>query len=552
MKFHFYPLAAIFFLFALSTACKKSGISEKESIIIIDPSSLTIAKDAMTQHGLIVKGENADLQSAEVRWTSNNIRVATVSDAGVVTGRGAGETDIIATLVNGKGVAKCKVTVYDENDYKFRLVLKDKGISVFSVNRPEEFLSPKAIARRKRRNIAIDETDLPISPDYIKAIEKIGGVVVAQSKWLNTVSVHFTDEFLIDKYKELPFVKEVVLVWQGKRGAQKVSKNIDGGLLASKSGTNQKIKSSIDYGSAWDNISLSNGQALHEQGYKGSGIDIAVIDAGFINLKTNPSLSNINIGGAKSFIYEKPSPFDSDSHGVWVTSCMAANKPGFFIGTAPEANYWLLRTEDQSSEQAIEEDYWVAAIEYADSAGVDVVNTSLSYTQYDYPPYHYKRENLDGKSALASQGANIAVSKGIFIAGCAGNYGTWVGTPADSPFVLTVGSVMKSGTIDYFSASGLTVDGRIKPDIVALGGGASVIDIDGKVQLRSGTSYASPIICGLAACLWQAYPKLSNKEILDVMKRSANRYNSPELPYGYGIPDMQRAMELAQILTGLK
>jgi hypothetical protein len=152
----------------------------------------------------------------------------------------------------------------------------------------------------------------------------------------------------------------------------------------------EKYKSSIDYGSAWDNINLNNGQALHEQGYKGAGIDIAVIDAGFINLKINQSLANINIRGAKSFIYERPGPYDSDSHGVWVTSCMATNKPGFYIGTAPEASYWLFATEDQSSEQPIEEDYWVAAIEYADSAGVDVVNTSLSYTQYDTTPYNCK------------------------------------------------------------------------------------------------------------------------------------------------------------------
>lgn len=554
MKFHNYPLLPTFFLLIIfSTACKKSSISpEKEATIKIDPSSLNIVKNVMIGYLLTVEVDNSNLSSVEVKWSSNNTRIASVNDAGYVTGRGAGETDIIATLVNGKGVAKCKVTVYDENDYKFRLILKDKGTSAFSVNRPEEFLSSRAIARRKKRNIAIDETDLPISPDYIKAIEKIGGVVVAQSKWLNTVSVHFTNEFLIDKYKELSFVKEVVLVWQGKRGAQRVLKNNDVALLSSKPSTSQSVKSSIDYGSAWDNINLNNGQALHEQGYKGAGIDIAVIDAGFINLKTNPSLSNIKIRGAKSFIYEKTNPYESDNHGAWVTSCMAANKPGFYIGTAPEANYWLLRTEDQSSEQPIEEDYWVAAIEFADSAGVDVVNTSLSYTQYGYPPYNYKWENLDGKSALASQGANIAVAKGIFIVGCAGNNGSWVGTPADSPFVLTVGSVRKSGTIDDFTSHGLTVDGRIKPDVVALGGGASVIDIDGKVSLRSGTSYASPIICGLAACLWQAYPKLNNKELLDVMKKSANRYNNPELPYGYGIPNMQRAMLLAQILTDSK
>jgi hypothetical protein len=224
MKIHFNRLTTILVLFILSTACKKPGIPEPP--ITTDPSSLNIPKNVMIGHRVMVKRENAYLQSAEVKWSSNDTKVATVSDAGFVTGRGAGETDIIATLLNGKGVAKCKVTVFDENDYKFRLVLKDKGTSVFSLNRPEEFLSPKAIARRKNRNIAIDESDLPISADYIKAIEKIGGVVVAQSKWLRTVTVHVTDEFLIDKYKVLPFVKEVVLVWQGKSGTQKVLKNI--------------------------------------------------------------------------------------------------------------------------------------------------------------------------------------------------------------------------------------------------------------------------------------------------------------------------------------
>lgn len=537
----------------LFSECKKSDPSpEKVLIVKIDPSNLVIAKGQMAEHSLSVNADDKSIKASEVKWSSSNSRVAKISDRGYVTGMAAGQVDITATLINGKGFAKCRITVYDDNDYKFRLTLKDKGTSGFSVNKPEEFLSLRAIERRKKQNTPISEEDLPLSPDYLREIEQIGGIVVAKSKWLNTVTVHCSDEFLTDKYKELPFVKDVVMVWQGKRTTTKSMKNIDGGSLISKDELNSKIKSSSDYGSAWNNISLNAGQLLHEKGYKGAGLEIAVIDAGFNNLKTNPSLSNITIKGAKSFIYGYSDPFTTDSHGVWVASCMAANKPGHYIGTAPEASYWLLRSEDQSSEYPIEEDYWVSAIEYADSAGVDIVNTSLTYSQYSIPPYSYKWEHMDGKTALATRAANIAVAKGILIVCCAGNDGRWSGTPADSPDVLTVGSVNKTGSISTFTAFSITVDGRMKPDVVALGGGAAVIDIDGSVSFRSGTSYASPIMCGLLACLWQANPKLTNKELMNIIRKSANRHNAPELPYGHGIPDMEKAQLLAEALSAMK
>lgn len=548
MKSHYYllltPLFIICFLFS---GCKKSEAgTETVSVISIDPSFLNITKDPAYSYGLKVTADQVILDSTQVKWSSGNPRIAAVNAAGYVTGTGAGETDITVTLNNGKGTAKCKVTVSDGNDYKYRLVLKDKGTSAFSITKPEEFLSAKAIEKRRKRNIPIDVTDLPISPDYIKQIQKTGGVIIAQSKWLNTVSVHVNDEFLIDKYRQLPFVKDVILVWEGKRSVKKAMQNNSEKGADTKAVSSAKANSESVYGAAFNNININNGQVLHEKGFKGAGIDIAIIDAGFINLNTNPLFTNMKIKGAKSFVYENSDPYSIDSHGVWVTSCMAVNKPGYYVGTAPEANYWLLRTEDQASEYPIEEDYWVNAIEYADSVGVDIVNSSLSYTNtYSIISARYKFEDMDGKTALATRAVNLAAKKGIFIVNCAGNEQSWVGTPADSPNVLTLGSINITGNIDTFSSWGITVDGRIKPDVVALGGGAAVINVDGIAENRSGTSYASPIMCGLAACLWQAYPQLTNKELLEVIRKSADRYGKPEIPYGYGIPDMQKAMQLA-------
>ena len=534
--FTLFLLGCVLFL----TECKEPEIVLKETITIT-PDSLTIAKDKFISWRLKTTIENS--VSDSVIWSSENPRIASVSEKGYVTGVNAGVTEIVATLVSGKAFAKCKVTVKDNNDFKFRLILKDKGTTGFSVNKPEEFLSSKSIERRKKQNLSVNETDLPISAEYIKEIEKTGAIVVAKSKWLKTVTIKCSDYFLMDKLKQLSFVEDAVLVWQTNRPVVMNAKNRN----SISSVLNVSLADSI-YGLAFDNINLNKGQVLHNLGYKGAGIDIAVIDVAFVGITSNPALSNIHIKGAKSFIYEDQDPYGTNDHGVWTTSCMATNKPGFYVGTAPEANYWLLRSEDMSSEYPVEQDYWVAAIEYADSVGVDIVNTSLAYIYSDLPPYHYKFEDLDGKTEIATRGANMAADKGILIVCSAGNEQSFVGTPADSPNVLAVGSVNKNGIIDNnFSSFGLTVDGRIKPDVVALGLGAMVINQSGtSIDYKTGTSYSSPILCGLVACLWQANPQLTNKQLIDIIKKSADRYNNPQLPYGYGIPDMQKALELAR------
>ncbi len=550
-----YFLIGFFAFFIFLSACKKTEIPETPNVpvpsIRMNLDSTILANDSYFGTNLSIIMENFPQGTSDaVEWRVENPRIAEVTTGGTVWPKGAGVTYVFARLLNGKGEAKCKVIVTDGNDYKFRLVLKDKGKSDFSISNPEAFLSRKAIERRRKRNIAIDESDLPISTEYLKVIQAVGGEIVTKSKWLNTVCVNVQDQFLIDKYKDLPFVKEVVLVYVGKRKQQSVSpKYVD----SPQPGNPGTLGTTIDYGAAALNITTVKGENLHQQGFNGAGIDIAVIDAGFIGLKHNQAFNNIHIKGAKSFVYENDDPYSIDTHGVWVTSCMATNKPGKYVGTAPEANYWLLRTEDSANEYPVEEDYWTSAIEFADSVGVDLVNSSLSYTDgYSYLTKKYSSSDMNGKTAMATRAANMAFSKGIFIVNCAGNEQKWVGTPADSPNVLTLGSIYSNGTASYFTSWGMTADGRIKPDVMALGGSASVINTSGEAENRSGTSYASPIMCGLIACLWEAYPTLSNKDLMEIIRKSADRASQPELPFGYGIADMKKAMDLAKIKAGSK
>lgn len=545
-----YCLICLVFLFA---GCKKEAKPEPtQPLLTISKPVLTVNKTYFTSYTLTVELDNTLVDSTDIKWTSSDPRIASVNGRGLVQPLAAGETDIMAALKSGKGSVICKFTVNDTSAYKFRIILKDKGTSGYSTSNPSQFLSAKSIARRQKMHIPIDNTDLPISADYLKSIQNTGGVIVAKSKWLNTVTVYNENELSLYDYKKLPFVKDVIEVWQGKKVT-----NIPqpaGNYVNQKSTASSptSIRNAAYYGASWNNINVNNGEVLHQAGYEGAGIDIAVIDEGFLNLNKNAAFKNTNIKGAKSFLYENADPYNVDDHGVWVTSCMGVDEPGTFVGTAPAANYWLLHTEDDATEFAVEEDYWTAAVEYADSVGVDMVNTSLYYMTHDATidqPYSYTYQTFDGKTAYITQAANMGTQKGIFIACCAGNDDIEVGAPADSPNVLAAGGVNPDGSIAYFTSYGLTIDGRIKPDALALSGNAFVINTSGTAEGRSGTSYSSPILCGLAACLWQAYPKLSNIDLLNVIRQSADRYNNPVMPFGYGIPDMQRAMQLAKVVS---
>lgn len=527
-------------------SCRKQK-SEISIEISPDPMAVPVANKTPRKATVRIKGTNDT--SIKVRWSSENSAIAKVTDDGLITGISVGETNIIASVVNGSGIAKGRLIIYDTLDYKLRITLKDKGPVKYSLSKPNDFLSERAIAKRNTMSIAIDSADIPISSDYLSQIEKAGGTIVTQSKWLKTVSVQVNDQSLIEKFRALSFVKEVTPIWWGKKDTTAYLKTL---VNISFPTVSRSVTSPEYYGVAWDNIKQNNGQVLHDSGYRGQGMEIAVIDAGFKDLMYNPVLKTINIKGSKSFIYEKSNPFNYGNHGVYVTSCMATNKANSYVGTAPEAAYWLLMTEDEDTEFPVEEDYLVAALEYADSVGANAANISLGYIDFDKPFSAYKFENLNGNTAFASCGANMAAAKGLLVVVAAGNDRSWVGTPADAPGVLTVGGIDKNSNISSFSSYGITIDQRVKPDVLALATGNALISLTGANGSGNGTSFASPIMCGLATCLWQAYPKLNNIDIINVIRQSGNRYVAPLMPFGYGIADMNKAMQLAKALSKSK
>ncbi|KAA6315165.1 Serine protease AprX, partial [termite gut metagenome] len=277
----------------------------------------------------------------------------------------------------------------------------------------------------------------------------------------------------------------------------------------------------------------------------GEGMTIAIIDAGFHNVDVIKQLGNARILGTRDFVNPQSNVYAEASHGTKVFSCMAINEPYVMVGTAPEASYWLLRSEDERSENLVEQDYWAAAIEFADSVGVDMVNTSLGYYDFDNRSKNYKYYHLDGHYALISRQASKVADKGMVMVCSAGNTGngTWkkITPPGDANNVLTVGAIDKNTSLAVFSAIGNTADNRIKPDVMAIGTAAGIMDTDGEVKKANGTSFASPIMCGMIACLWQAHPQLTAKEVIELVRKSGDRSAHPDKIFGYGVPNVWKA-----------
>lgn len=315
---------------------------------------------------------------------------------------------------------------------------------------------------------------------------------------------------------------------------------------------------SYDYGEAFNQIHMLNGEVLHDMGYDGEGVMIAVLDAGFLNanqIGAFDSLWNNNqILGSKDFVNpQNPNIFGSHYHGTMVLSTMGANWPGQIIGTAPKADYWLIRTEDGDSEYLIEELNWVSGAEFADSLGADIINSSLGYTTFDDPEQNHTYEEMDGNTAWVTIGADMATSKGMIVVNSAGNSGSgswqYIGAPADGDSVFSIGAVDGSGNYAGFSSQGPTPDGRVKPNVVAQGQSSTIIDPwSGEVGSGSGTSFSSPITAGMVACLWQANPGKRNLEIMQAIQQSASQANNPDNFLGYGIPDYALAHSILTVV----
>jgi hypothetical protein len=444
------------------------------------------------------------------------------------------------SIYAGKGKS-----VVRQDTLKYRVYLTDKSATTFSLNRPEEYLSAKAIARRSRQHLRIDSTDLPVCEKYVNAIRKTGVCIIAKGKWNNFVTVSCDDAKKMDKIKALACVRSVMLVWKGPKEYR----------MSAERDTLEpynKQRSNI-YGNAQTQIQICNGIKLHEAGFKGKGMEIAVIDEGFHNADVIPLMKGVNVIGTHNFVW----PLGTDiyamgAHGTAVLSIMAMNKPYQMIGSAPEASYLLLRSEDSASETPVEQDYWSEAIEYADSVGVDVVNSSLGYYAFDDKSMDYTYRDLNGKTALISCEAAMAADKGMVVVLSAGNSGlfSWkkISVPADADHVLTVGAVRDDRTLAGFSSIGNTADGRIKPDVTAMGVEDALVRSNGTLDYGNGTSFASPLLCGLVACLWQACPQLTARQMIDIIQKAGDRSKYPDNIYGYGIPDMWKAYEIGKAL----
>jgi serine protease AprX len=435
---------------------------------------------------------------------------------------------------------------------------KDKNGTPFSISNPSQFLSAKAIARRAKQHIAIDETDLPVVPHYIDSVRFAGNIIVLdQSKWLNQICIETTDSTALAHINSFSFVVKTQPV---KRIGNRLPKRDH---LITRDKFNEPVSTIhsvltppfvnnyYPYGNSFNQVHIHNGEYLHNKGFHGEGMLIAIIDAGFYHYKTLPAFDSVNLNNrvleTHDFVANEASVNEDNLHGMMCFSIIAANLPGQLVGTCPNANFLLYRSEDVSSESPVEEQYWIAAAERADSAGADVISTSLGYDTFDDPAFNYTYADMNGHTSMIAKAAAIAAAKGMIVLAAAGNEGnnSWhfITTPADADSILAVGAVDAAGTPAPFSSYGPSSDGRVKPDVASVGSGTAISDTSGSVVFGNGTSFATPNLAGLVTCLWQAFPEFTNMEIIKAVEKSSGIYNNPDNRTGYGIPDFKRAFE---------
>lgn len=413
---------------------------------------------------------------------------------------------------------------------RYIVFFKDKSNTPFAVDEPQKFLSTKSIERRSNQKIPIIDEDLPANPIYVSTVKGLGAKTFFSSRWMNCLLVEASVS-LIPSIQNLPYVSKVELVAPGVKlsgGRTKRWKN--------KNETSEESVTSVQL----EQIGLDK---MHAEGYWGENRTIAVFDSGFPGVNVAAPFQGLfqsgRIKGTYNFVANNANVYQYDDHGTEVLSVMAAETQGF-KGGAINADFMLFVTEDFTSEYRIEEFNWLFAAEKADSAGVDIINTSVGYNLFDDASMNYKPSDMDGKTAIVTQAAVKAISKGMVVLCSAGNEGnnSWqlVTPPADAEGILAVGSITQLFSKSSFSSVGPSADGRVKPDVVALGSGTAVVKPNGSISSNSGTSFASPLVASLVAGVWQAYPELTAKEVYEVIIGSANQFMNPDNQKGYGVP----------------
>lgn len=416
-------------------------------------------------------------------------------------------------------------------DNRYIVYFKDKAGTPYEISNPIQFLSQRAIDRRQRQSIPITEEDIPVNTSYIGEVQAAGARPFFSSRWMNCLLVE-SSAAAMAVVQTLPHVLKTEFVAPGKK--------LNGGRI-------KKFKKRKDYVQAPATqlqLEMIGIDEMHQEGYKGEGKWVAVFDSGYegvnVNIPFDPLVQSSRIIYTRDFVTNSGNVFQFDEHGTEVLSVMAAFSSGSYTGGIYEASYLLFVTEDVSSEYRIEEYNWLFAAEKADSAGVDVINSSLGYNLFDDPDMDYVTADLNGKTAIVTQAASKAIAKGMLVVCSAGNEGgnSWkyVTPPADVDGILAVGAISPDGSKSSFSSVGPTADQRIKPDVVALGSGTSVVKPSGAIGATSGTSVASPLIASLAVGLWQAFPLLTARELTTAIISSADLAANPNNQKGYGLP----------------
>lgn len=441
---------------------------------------------------------------------------------------------------------------------RYAVFFKFKPQTQFSLSKPQDFLTAKALERRTREKISADSLDLPVSEKYIAEVKSKSSDYLYSSKWLNLAVIVATPS-QVDAIKALPFVSKVELAARGflTRPGAKISAesptNSDRPIHPKWNFREQEIQSN-----AYDfQNQLIGIDKMHEAGFTGKGVTVAVFDAGFPGMRGATPFAHLFTNNQVIGQLDVVRPWNSDvfvdnQHGTNVTSLIGANEPGKLVSGAYGANFILVITEEVATEYRIEEFNWVRGMEFADSLGVDVVNSSLGYYDFDDPSMDYSITKLDGKTAFITQGANIAGNKGILLVNSVGNYGARgagsLTAPADAFGILSVGSVTTSSAVSTFSSRGPTGDGRFKPELAAFGQAPVLVRSNGTIGAGQGTSFSAPQIAALAAGLWQARPEWTKDQLILNLLRSATQYQNPDNNLGYGIPNFTTAF-LGEILS---
>jgi len=439
---------------------------------------------------------------------------------------------------------------------RYVVKLKNKGDNPFSLSAPTAYLSQRAIDRRTKYGIAIDSTDLPVTPLYITQIDNIDNVTILNvSKWLNSISIQTTDANAITAINALSFVQSVTamaarIAATGDIEHNKFRTENDFTPVNNTQRSTNITADFYNYGTgSFNEINLHKAQFLHNIGLRGQGIQIAMLDNGYTGYTSLPSFDSLNVNaqvlGTWDFVNREVNVANDGNHGTQCMSTIGANIPGQFIGKAPKANFWLFKTEDDASEYPLEELIWACGAERADSSGADVISSSLGYG-YDFdggvPDHPYS--TLDGNTTMAAIAADLAAKKGILVFNSAGNEGSssfhFIITPADGDSVVAVGAVNTSGVVANFSSYGPSGDGQVKPDVASVGVNA-MVQFPFGIGTNNGTSFACPNMAGLGTILWQGFPEVNNMRIVRALREAGSIASAPDNRIGYGIPDMKAA-----------